>query len=186
MTIPNWLEAPEGATHFDTSDGRVNSFMKLADGVWFYWPPASKTPEWTYWNHEVQDLKDMIPAPPPAWNGSGLPPVGTVCEMIGCKADPEAIDYAKYKNHIGKNVTIVAHHDVGRPAAVYACAVGDGEFEYYSMIAGCFAPVRTQAQIAAEIREKAIKDLMQIDGVYYQQGADIYDRGYRKFEIVDE
>lgn len=42
-------------------------------------------------------------------------------------------------------------------------------------------PIQTE-----DARESAIKDLMQIDDVYYQQAADIYDRGYRKFEITDE
>lgn len=176
----DWSKAPEGATH---SNREGTAFHYFGGGFHLHW----LIDKWVIHGSKFEnyDTPGELVVRPCVWVG-GLPPIGTVCEMIGCKADPETIDYAKYKNHIGKNVTIVAHHDVGRPAAVYACAVGDGEFEYYSMIAGCFAPVRTQAQIAAEIREAAIKDLMQIDDVYYQQAADIYDRGYRKFEIVDE
>lgn len=96
------------------------------------------------------------------WTGEGLPPVGAVCER-------------SFGREIWKSTTICGHSTDGAYAAFYD---GDGLMGWSD---DCkFRPIRTQEQIAAEAREAAIKDLMQLDDIYYDQAAAIYDAGYRK------
>lgn len=74
----------------------------------------------------------------PAWNGEGLPPVGTVCELQDAT-----------------EVRILAHTKrAGAPVAVYQCKDSES-IEAYT--ASFFRPIRTPEQTAAEEREKAVK-----------------------------
>ena len=76
MSNPDWTEAPEGATHWDTRGA-----------VW-----CKHLYFWCYgrWNHEgaIHDLAEDRYTPRPtepattAWDGTGFPPVGTVCEAV--------------------------------------------------------------------------------------------------------
>ena len=76
MSNPDWTEAPEGATHWDTRGA-----------VW-----CKHLHFWCYgrWNHEgaIHDLAEDRYTPRPvepattAWDGTGFPPVGTVCEAV--------------------------------------------------------------------------------------------------------
>jgi hypothetical protein len=80
----DWSKAPEGATHWDTGmNFRVAGWMKLDDGIWYWWPvkDAKCDMKWhASLNQHMIKLEDFI-ARPSSWNGEGLPPVGTVCEM---------------------------------------------------------------------------------------------------------
>ena len=80
MSNPDWTEAPEGATHWDTRGAVWCKHLHF----WYY----------GRWNHEgaIHDLAEdrytprpTEPAPtawPTAWNGTGFPPVGTKCEGV--------------------------------------------------------------------------------------------------------
>ena len=113
------------------------------------------------------------------WNGEGLPPVGTVCEMsIG---DPSEAEW-----FVG---TVVVHIDLDRPVAV--AHNGEDVFHGY---AEDFRPIRTTEQIAKQERSKACDKMYgvildKIPQDRRNNGSDIcealYDAGYRKFEIVD-
>lgn len=111
----------------------------------------------------------------PAWNGEGLPPVGTVCEVM----DADIGDWISGTIvHVGLNN--------GCTVAIMQC---EKEVQYgYS---GEFRPIRTPEQIAAEEREAAIQAMYglsrtsSIADVLHAQHrlcADLYDAGYRKQE----
>lgn len=77
------------------------------------------------------------------WNGKGLPPVGTVCEV---RDDLENIREAEIIAHTKRG---------GAPVAVYQC--GD---EIGAYTASLFHPIRTSEQIAAEERDEAIEEMV--------------------------
>jgi hypothetical protein len=149
----DWSKAPEGATHFDAADNRINSFMKLEGGRWFFWPPNSLSPAWTYWKPENTGIKGMIPRPP-EWNGEGLPPVGTVCEFQGdeakCPYDPWHEDL-----HDGVKCTVIAHFkSKSLDLVAFTFVKSDGNTEVEQSLPGALKPIRTPEQIAAEERSR--------------------------------
>lgn len=166
----DWSKAPDGATHYDVADSRISSFMKLEGGSWFFWPPASSNPVWTFWRPDTVDVEAMIPRPAAeTWNGEGLPPVGTVCEWR-----PNQDGWVQ--------VEILGH---------------DGEETWFrragqSISETClrmafFRPIRTPEQIAAAEREKSIQQMIDntniLTGIMSDRrimAAQLYDAGYRK------
>lgn len=122
------------------------------------------------------------------WTGEGLPPVGTVCEWAGCTFAPE--DPKEPDLHIGDHVKIIAHFKDGE--------FDLGAFTFNPQIHnpdrgtawvnqgshGCFRPIRTPEQIAAEERDKAIDEMAQDLGKFFSNpkvsARTIYDAGYRK------
>lgn len=104
------------------------------------------------------------------WSGEGLPPVGTVCE---------AYDYTDGKWVVGK---ILMHGN-----SDHAFATGTPECWGALFWACKFRPARTPEQIAAELREKEIEEMLK--GTPWP-GSDISRRvcehlhaqGYRKQE----
>lgn len=111
-----------------------------------------------------------------AWNGEGLPPVGTVCE-----------------NAAGgewRKVFIVAHDSVDNEQRAIFRFVGGDQYSYFGEHAECFRPIRTPEQIAAEERLKAIDEMAAVyksnfEGHVKDGCQALYDAGYRKFEIVN-
>lgn len=161
-------DAPEGTTHWDASDCRVNSFMKLEGDTWFYWPPASLDPSWNEWGKSGDhDVRCMIKRPQPKpWSGpeDGLPPVGLECE----------VDHGNGK-HWDK-VTIVAHHC---EKAIYLDPVR--EIHYIWGLVKDFRTVRTPDQIASDARETAIRELMDIAQVDCRvTAARLVDAGFKR------
>lgn len=182
MSGVDWSKAPEGATHHYAGD---NEPWRKIEGCFLYaWLGA----RWIRQAGCPPDPKYYTERPAPAWSGEGLPPVGTVCEFTGhthCREDPTDKDL-----HAGARVHIIAHFKDGdldlaaftfnpnNPDRGTAC-VSQGAF-------GCFRPLRTPEQIAAEDREKAIKDMfhvMQGMGDDLDCARRLYDAGYRKPEI---
>lgn len=105
----------------------------------------------------------------PAWNGEGLPPVGTVCE-----ASVSGMDNwfsCEVVVHHPKQIGVAGVHDL----------VGDALLWTEN-----FRPIRTAEQIEAEEREKAVLEighiLMENRAAWteYYQASLIYDAGYRK------
>jgi len=104
------------------------------------------------------------------WNGEGLPPVG--------------LDVYVDHTHAGGGLTavkILAHTQ----ARKLQCAVYQAGDEVSYASSGCFKPIPTDEQIAAEERDAEIKDLMIILGkvpsAYYKDIAEaIQKAGYRK------
>lgn len=108
--------------------------------------------------------------PQEAWDGQGLPPVGTVCEWH----ESDGWAYTESK--------VVAYTDDG----LFVCMQKQGRRPEVLRIDNCdFRPIRTPEQIAAEEREKAVGDMaMSIQGVPYQYPTlyALFDAGYRRQE----
>jgi len=133
MSEIDW-DSMKGSTHYVPDWG----FFKCENGEWFtedrgVW---RKTP---YASPENFSWFGAAIKRPSAWSGEGLPPVGTVCE-----------------DDAGNEVVIVAHH-VNGVHAIFAESLEAGLLYYGA--AGDFRPIRTPEQIAAEEREKAVKEM---------------------------
>lgn len=99
------------------------------------------------------------------WDGSGLPPVGTVCEYLW--GDGE-----------WRKCEIVAHY--------FANAVAVDAFYCNAVLLQplMFRPIRTPEQIAAEERLHAIDEMYSvIRESQIKTVAALYDAGYRKTEV---
>jgi hypothetical protein len=116
-----------------------------------------------------------------AWNGEGLPPVGTVCEFVGL----DSSDWHRELRN-GAEVRVIAHFDgpTSKLAAfTFEC---DGGVQVEQGIEVCFRPLRTAEQIAAEEREAACRQLCidagSTEQTYRQMETAyrLYDAGYRK------
>lgn len=114
---------------------------------------------------------------PEAWSGEGLPPAGTVCEVLNNTLDrPE-----------WERCTILF---MGKFKAIYeseSCHERVADVSESWMIS--FRPLRTPEQIAAEERDKAI-DMMMADyeftvgscthQLFRHQAERLHEAGYRK------
>ena len=123
MSKPDWTEAPEGATHWDTRGA-----------VW-----CKHLYFWCYgrWNYEgeIHDLAEDRYTPRPvgpattAWDCTGLPPVGTECEVVIGALKPRTVCFVGIKSSGSVVIETV-----------------DGELKSYHRSQVNFRPVRTQAQ----------------------------------------
>lgn len=111
------------------------------------------------------------------WKGEGLPPVGIDVEIY---TDREfAHPYVKALH--GLKVKVIAHDD---ECAVFALPNSHNSASHHSLVADCFRPIRTAERIAAEEREKAIKECAEFLGSIacddWVAARELYDAGYRK------
>ena len=124
MSNPDWTEAPDQATHYDCS---ADVFCTV-DGYWSCKGKYYHMPFQTAWGSERYTPRPVEPATT-AWDGTGFPPVGTVCEVNFC--------------------------DVWVRATIEHLLTWKGETECifkteedwdFSSCLDCFRPIRTQAQ----------------------------------------
>ena len=117
------------------------------------------------------------------WNGEGLPPVGTVCEV------------QTWVNREWKQTTILAHH-LG--FAVHSWSTEGDDMEVDSAPPQDFRPIRTPEQIAAEERIAGLNEMIRhmkdhplgTHGASHLQelmihedvARDLWEAGYRKQE----
>lgn len=97
------------------------------------------------------------------WNGEDLPPVGTVCEFAGF--NPEETTF--YDPVVGDKITVIAHYLSGCvqvAAFTYNCATNFGSLNVAQGAHGCFRPIRTADQIAADQKQQEIQELMVVLG----------------------
>jgi hypothetical protein len=104
------------------------------------------------------------------WTGTGLPPVGTVCETENGMC-------------LWEKCTILAHASLSSGEVVLVFQSGD-KITFSNL--RYFRPIKTAEQVAAEERLQAI-DEMQRDSGWQGKGggcpfAALYDKGYRKPE----
>ncbi|ERW65336.1 hypothetical protein [Pseudomonas aeruginosa] len=166
----DWNTAPEGATHWEPR-GIVfgEGWMKKAGNEWSYWLEGSEVWAGVWADCFVSAEREATfeARPKEAWDGQGLPPVGTVCEyrhMIWPEYRPCEIRYISEESLV---------------------AYDDAQEQLYRTCDMLFRPIRTPEQIAAEEREKAVGDMaMSIQGVPYQYPTlyALYDAGYRRQE----
>jgi hypothetical protein len=106
------------------------------------------------------------------WSGpqDGLPPVGSTVEVFECTHD-----YTKRFN--GQKVRILCHEN---DVAVFSAK----NFEYHALVKDKFRPIRTEEQLAAEQRETAIREIMDIADVDCRvTAARLVDAGFKR-EVV--
>ena len=109
------------------------------------------------------------------WNGEGLPPVGTVCEW----KEKTGFSWVKATVLFISESSVVMQREDG--------------FEWQMLTKRTvFRPIHTPEQIAAEERDKAIEGMIAdtniLTGIMSDRrimAGQLYDAGYRKFEIVD-
>jgi len=173
----DWSKAPEGATHYvpETMYYRAAWYKKVGDD-WMYFIPGEVNGWSLAWK-----LSSNAIARPVDWDGTGLPPVGIVCEHKGFTKDGPP----------WFNVLVLAHAKVDdRYVAVFQRV--DDEMHISFSEAVLFRPIRTPEQIAAEKREREINDLVETIVCHYEypKGAESYiglaralhNAGYRKTE----
>ena len=127
-------------------------------------------------DHQTNPVRSQFryeTARPAVWNGEGLPPVGTVCEIIPHNTLWGFSVLDTYPS------TILAYHsdfawiDVGVPGVPVSTRTDKVDFR----------PIRTAEQIEAAEREEAINELASSigRGTFIQDATHIYDKlGYRK------
>lgn len=157
MSEIDWSKAPEGTTHWHGGDDEFcPAFYKVVDGkATHYW--TTLEPMWrkvTSFDRVIATyLMQCLPAPTP-WDGTGLPPVGTVCEIHG-----HVHHELRKQPFEWVQCVVIAHTDFGGdPVAVAKTtdsSIGWG-------IGRAFRPLRTPEQIAAEEREKAVDKMVEI------------------------
>jgi hypothetical protein len=161
----DWSKAPAGATHFGPeSEEWIEVWYKLDGGKWFAMI-TSNDDQWDYSPSVDEDRVSQMIQRPSAWNGTGLPPVGTVCEGRG-RLDGEWREVVVLAHRIGRAVVSFTDHE-----RLQWCESDE------------LRPIRTPEQVAAEEREKAIHEMAKIVGwtpTNIDSCAKLYDAGYRK------
>ncbi|WP_073667539.1 hypothetical protein PCP30_04685 [Pseudomonas aeruginosa] len=161
----DWNTAPEGATHWEpTGPDFYEGWMKKEGTDWFYWSESGHK-----WINGIltcdvsADREATFEArPQEAWDGQGLPPVGTNCE---------------YRSSDGwLQCEVVAHRN-------NAAVVLDHHYEADFVPRQDLRTIRTPEQIAAEEREKAIEEMcFAEETLTVKQAKALYDAGYRRQE----
>lgn len=139
----DWNKAPEDATHAGATTGlNIPVFYKdIREDKYSYWYDVGDG-----WREDVTgnpSCTPLIERPKKqyAWDGEGLPPVGTVCDM-------HIDDFGWITG------TVVVHIDLDEPTAV----AHNGE-EVFHGNASDFRPIKTAEQLEEEEREKEAIEL---------------------------
>lgn len=159
----DWSKAPEDATHYNTGNKMFYCFSR--GNYYFY---ALNNVDLVF-GGSPEDYSDSTlierPKKQEAWDGVGLPPVGTVCDM-------HIDDFGWITG------TVVVHIDLDEPTAV----AHNGE-EVFHGNASDFRPIKTAEQLEEEERKTQLEVMNKI----YMQGASehkgglaaLYDAGYK-------
>ena len=164
----DWSKAPEGATHW--VGGSWPWHKHIGDIAW-YW--EENLQDWRQLSLCASDVEDeyrktIVKRPDQAWTGTGLPPVGTVCELS--------------RTNGVNSWTKVEIVYISKSCVVYRTAIEElCDFSYEMM----FRPIPTPEQIAAEDREKALDEMNalspMLDKTWSRKVcAALYDAGYRR------
>lgn len=168
MSEIDWSKAPEGATHARDCGWGNPDWYKIVDGVLMVHSSNDGWDESGY--SDMGEVPNLQTRPAKAWTGTGLPPVGAVCEI-----QHESLGWTRCE--------IVAHKVMDSTGVTMAIAWIDANTLDQSQGIR-FRPIRTQAQIEAEKRERAIDEMYAIvrEGIYdkYALCSELYDAGYRK------
>jgi hypothetical protein len=160
MTDIDWSKAPQGATHYMRHGGDyLACWIKKGDtGRLDAILDDGKDNRWGFAGN-YRSKKHLLTArpQPPTWSGTGLPPVGTVCEFF--RLD----DCQKETLADGATVKIIAHYD-GMNGQRVAAFTYDHRYgrDVESAVSECFRPIRTPEQIEADEREAAIEEMKKL------------------------
>lgn len=167
MSQIDWSKAPEDAQyarkHIDGLD-----WYKRENGIWLYLSPSGVWDK-AYATSEADCEKR------PQWSGDGLPPVGVRCEA--------AIPHTSGPDHERRVIwiegSVIAYYEI--KGKTYAWFAEDDGFYPPNVLE--FRPIRTEDQIAAEEREKAIDRIMgdlSLSPECRYIARRVVDAGYRK------
>lgn len=183
----DWSKAPEGATHWV---GATELWHKHIGDISWYWQESEN--KWRQLSIPADQVEEeyrltIVKRPEDKWTGQGLPPVGTVCEVLW---NESRLEYLKAK--------VFGVNEHGQP--IFRFEEGPKKFEYQAdplrTLSGTpvFRPIRTPEQIAAEEREKAIDEICydicfhfgnpKGSEKYLNLATTLYDAGYRKTEAA--
>lgn len=180
--VIDWSNAPKEATHYDLREFVSPAFMRKNhnDCDWEFFGDK----HWIMYGQLAPDQAAQLIEKPWPWAADKLPQVGTICEVESPHSEGEWSEC--------EILTWDAECTVFR-------ACGDYPYMYDGQGIGCFRPIRTPEQIAAEARDNAIADLY--FAINWNEGRETWpmissgrkadyakaaDAGYRKFEIHDE
>lgn len=109
------------------------------------------------------------------WSGEGLPPVGTVCQLVNVERGPDW----RHESVNGAEVTIIAHYD-NDGALVAAFTVGQPgiDFTVDSAVARNFEPLPSEREAAC--RQLLADAYQDINDAALRQAQRLYDAGWRK------
>lgn len=171
----DWSKAPEGATHWEPrGPDFCEGWMKKEGNEWFYW--GEGTNKWfkgkLFCNVSAEREATFEARPQEAWDGQGLPPVGTTCIV-----EPHNTLWG-FSSTSGHERKILAYH-----TDYVWLGNGDTPLETTRIDKVDFRPIRTPEQIAAEEREKAIEEMcFAEETLTVKQAKALYDAGYRRQE----
>ncbi|MGK7130894.1 hypothetical protein [Pseudomonas aeruginosa] len=190
----DWTKAPEGANKAGfTGPDNYLQFYRIPGrfGDYDYWSENNglRGTDFPTCANQLFERPAKV-----EWDGQGLPPVGTVCEFAGgthSTEDPFDKDLRE-----GDHVTIIAHFkdgDLDLAAFTFNPQVRNhdrGTACVEQGAYGCFRPLRTPEQIAAEEREKAALEMAALMSGHEDRSKDcfkvlgeiLYDAGYRRQE----
>ncbi|PAT52815.1 hypothetical protein [Pseudomonas aeruginosa] len=161
----DWNTAPEGATHWEPRGSLyLEGWMRKVGNKWSYWDEGRKV--WVSGTPgcclSAEREATFEARPQEAWDGQGLPPVGTNCE---------------YRSSDGwLQCEVVAHRN-------NAAVVLGHHYEADFVPRQDLRPIRTPEQIAAEEREKAIEEMcFAEETLTVKQAKALYEAGYRRQE----
>lgn len=156
---------PEGTQFIEAGCGE-KGFRKFEKGCWWFFEGFWRHVDWKMGVLTLVTEHPSYVAPTTPWDGEGLPPVGTSCEMCGSGA------WYLVKILGAGKLTALIEYDDGQEHAVPIKSV-------------TFRPILTTEQFAARDRKIAIGEMIDIfkasPGLASQEGiAALYDAGYRK------
>lgn len=178
----DWSKAPEGATHYGPGGGAwFASWYIVGENTLATMLDDGMDDEWESREINTEDRFSLIPSlisrpVTPQWNGTGLPPVGVVCEFMW-NYIREGSEYVL--------VRVLAHDG---ESAILRVVDGDNRGKLRESSGGdcgshpMLRPIRTPEQIAAEERANQIADM---EAVFlsvppgHGRMAALYDAGYR-------
>lgn len=177
-----WPEMPEGGTRLEQD---INNAVIEGDGcgtvdIFMLSERADDQCGAHVSRAEWQAAVEALNAPKVVeWDGVGLPPVGLDVEIK--RGNCTWIDGDEWQ--IGKTATVMASFLNSRDIEMASVQFPGGHCE--CILARCLSPIRTAEQVAADEREKAIKEMMQHgvdagDSTIEYSCAALYDAGYRK------
>ncbi len=187
----DWNTAPEGATHYapklEENDFWCSVFWRMENGVGVEaWNIDNRTGELHHFNRPTwieTTAKRLVPRPvacahaSTTWDGQGLPPVGTVCIVY-----PHNTQWG-FNSTAGHERKVLAYHGdfvwLGTEnEALEATRTDKVDFE----------AIHSPEQIAAEEREKAISEMLDLyNSAYWPMTSKqfcevLFDAGYRRQE----
>lgn len=147
MTQIDLSNAPEGATHYGPAVQHLVANWFQFDGAdYFLWDGRC----WMKMSNGIQPLRKETLIALPTWNGSGLPPVGTVCEVEHCGKWIKCEIIAHFQQESAQVAAFIFSPYSGNPKLK--------ELAYY--IVDSFRPTRTPEQIAADERLHAVRNAL--------------------------